>query len=81
MVLTLTDLGTEILIDIFQFCNINDLCRLKQTCVRFNNVINYYFDVILSRPALVSNQKHAYIQDRSVIVYFKKDCVINIVNF
>lgn len=63
-----TDLSLDILLHIFKFCNINDLCRLKQTCTKFNSIIEYYLNSILTSPALVTNQQQSYILDRLVVI-------------
>ncbi|XP_019880715.2 F-box/WD repeat-containing protein 4 isoform X2 [Aethina tumida] len=56
--LSLSDLSTEILICMFKYLNIKDLCSLKQTCKRFNEVIKAFENSIVGyQETLVTNQK------------------------
>ncbi|KAJ8961425.1 hypothetical protein NQ318_014672, partial [Aromia moschata] len=58
MTVTLHELSTELLIKIFCYLNIPDLCKLKQTCRRFNEIITSWDHVLLKTLApLVTNQK------------------------
>ncbi|CAH1953890.1 unnamed protein product [Acanthoscelides obtectus] len=43
----LSGLSTELLIKIFSYADIPDLCRLKQTCRRFNSIISSWDHIIL----------------------------------
>ncbi|XP_018578479.1 F-box/WD repeat-containing protein 4 [Anoplophora glabripennis] len=53
-----THLSTELLIKIFHFLDISDLCKLKQTCKRFNEVILSWDYVLLKNIyPLVTNQQ------------------------
>ncbi|KAJ8982998.1 hypothetical protein NQ317_014293 [Molorchus minor] len=58
MSLTLDSLATEVLIKIFSNVRIIDLCRLKQTCRRFNNIINSWdYALLRNVTPLVTNQR------------------------
>jgi hypothetical protein len=59
-------LSTEILLKIFKYLDIYDLCKLKQTCRRFNEIIDAWgHSFIKNVKLLVTNQIHPTIIDRS----------------
>ncbi|CAH0559120.1 unnamed protein product [Brassicogethes aeneus] len=63
---TIDDLSTEILLQIFKYVSICDLCRLRKSCKRFNEIINFWGNVIVKRPdTLVTNEKDQRILQRS----------------
>ncbi|CAH1175624.1 unnamed protein product [Phaedon cochleariae] len=52
----LKDLSTELLLNIFGYLDFLDLCRLKQTCTRFNDIINSWDHTLLKVTTIVTNQ-------------------------
>nr|CAH7741045.1 unnamed protein product [Callosobruchus chinensis] len=55
----LNGLSTELLIKIFSYVDIPDLCHLKQTCKRFDSVICSWSHIILKDVSpLVTNQRN-----------------------
>ncbi|XP_063912481.1 F-box/WD repeat-containing protein 4 [Zophobas morio] len=66
MVLSLDSLSTELLLKIFKSLDIYDLCRLKQTCRRFNEVIEQWGSLLNKNVVpLITNQVHPAIINRS----------------
>ncbi|KAK4882803.1 hypothetical protein RN001_006122 [Aquatica leii] len=61
----LTELSTEILIKIFEYCSIPDLCRLEQTCKRFNEIIKKTTTLGNTDPLLCTNQILKSMRNRS----------------
>ncbi|EEZ99019.2 F-box/WD repeat-containing protein 4-like Protein [Tribolium castaneum] len=67
MVLSLDVLSTELLLKIFKYLDIPDLYRLKQTCKRFNEIIETWGHLLISNVGLlVTNQVHPVISNRSL---------------
>ncbi|KAF5299508.1 hypothetical protein FQR65_LT01091 [Abscondita terminalis] len=61
----LIDLSTEIIIKIFEYCCIPDLCRLQQTCKRFYEIIRKTTTLGNTYPLLCTNQLLKPIRNRS----------------
>lgn len=64
MAVHITDLSVELLLHIFQYCDIKCLCRLRQCCKRFNLVINSHKMNVFEKNALVTNQMKDSISSR-----------------
>ncbi|KAG5884677.1 hypothetical protein JTB14_000374 [Gonioctena quinquepunctata] len=58
------ELSTELLLKIFDYLEIHDLCHLKQTCKRFSDVISSWDHTLLKVTPLVTNQKNALFKSR-----------------
>lgn len=71
--LSLDALSTELLLKIFKYLNVFDLCRLRLTCRRINNVINAWaHEFVKSEDLLATNQVHSTISTRfDLIKYFR----------
>lgn len=65
MSVSLDSLPTEVLIKIFKYLDVEDLCKLKQTCKRFNEIIEKWGHLLTSEiKPLVTNQTHPVIINR-----------------
>ncbi|GLV33306.1 uncharacterized protein CBL_12082 [Carabus blaptoides fortunei] len=67
MILHICDFSTEVLLHIFQYCDVYDLCRLRRSCKRFNRIILQHRN-INENKILVTNQKKYPIRYRSLIL-------------
>lgn len=62
---------TEVLINIFKYLDLEDLCKLKLTCKRFNEVIETWGHLFTSEiKPLVTNQTHSAIINRYELYFF-----------
>ncbi|KAF5276056.1 hypothetical protein FQA39_LY00852 [Lamprigera yunnana] len=64
----LVDLSTEIIIKIFEYCVIRDLCNLQQACKRFNEIIQKSTTLGNTHPLLCTNQLHRSIRNSSHVL-------------
>ncbi|RZC34718.1 F-box/WD repeat-containing protein 4 [Asbolus verrucosus] len=63
---SLDTLSTELLLKIFKYLDICELCKLKQTCRRFNDILETWgHSFIKNVKLLVTNQIHPVIINRS----------------
>lgn len=62
--LNLDELSIDILLLVFQYCDIRDLCKLKETCTLFNRIINSSLHIIKRNDSLVTNQAKPILKQR-----------------
>lgn len=65
---SLHNLPTELLIKVFKYLNIYDLCNLKLTCVRFKDIVNSSLHILIKNNFIATNQLHNIIKSRLVVL-------------
>lgn len=69
MPLKLDELSIDIILLIFQHCDVRDLCKLKETCQLFNRIINSCLHLMIRNDSLVTNQANPVLKQRFLILY------------
>lgn len=64
MALKLDELSIDILLLIFAYCDIEDLCKLKETCKLFHRIINTSLHISIKNDHLVTNQAKLQLKQR-----------------